>query len=119
MASTPKDRKGKEAQRMSKAEKDLIQPFYPVYREIGLNLLNYTDEQAGQFIKAASNYFFFDEEPQFTDKKMGIAWAMMKDQIDRSRESYANRCRASRENGKKGGRPKADKEAEPASPAPF
>ncbi len=71
------------------------------YKEVFDDL---TDEQAGQIIKAIFAHET-GEECQLAGL-MNAVFTPIRQQLDRNRESYAEKCAKNRENGKTGGRPK-------------
>ena len=71
------------------------------------NLL--TDEESGQLLKAIIQY----EKTRIIPKLNGavnMAFSFIKNQLDRDREKYQNKCEKNRKNGVMGGRPKKKKE---------
>lgn len=76
--------------------------IYHEYRE-ALELL--TDEQRGQLLMALIDYSEAGKLPKLDGVAM-MAFTFIRSQMDRDLEKYNNRCKTSRENGKKGGRPK-------------
>ena len=73
------------------------------------NLL--TDEQIGQLMRAIIKYERTREIPQLNGI-VKMAFSFIKTQLDRDREKYQARCEKNRENAKKGGRPKKEKQTE-------
>lgn len=71
------------------------------------NLL--TDEQIGQLMRAIYQYEKTREIPQL-DGMLKMAFSFIKTQLDRDREKYQTKCEKNRENAKKGGRPKKQKD---------
>lgn len=71
------------------------------------NLL--TDEQIGQLMRAIIKYEKTKEIPQL-DGMLKMAFSFIKTQLDRDREKYNKKCEKNRENAKKGGRPKKQKD---------
>ena len=71
------------------------------------NLL--TDEQVGQLIRAIIKYEKSCEIPKL-DGMLKMAFSFIKTQLDRDREKYNKKCEKNRENAKKGGRPKKQKD---------
>lgn len=70
-----------------------------------------TDEEVGRLVRAMLAYQLTGEEPEFTGGERYV-WPYLRDRINRENETYDKRCAASRENGKKGGRPKKTAAAE-------
>lgn len=68
-----------------------------------------TDEQAGQLIKAIIKYEKQGETIEL-DGMTKMAFSFIKTQLDRDREKYQAKCEKNRENAKKGGRPKKQKD---------
>lgn len=75
-----------------------------------LELEDLTNEEVGEMFLAMCNYGKSGAEPLFTDRTLKTVWRRLKDRMDTDNEAYEERCRANKENGSKGGRPK--KEAE-------
>lgn len=71
------------------------------------NLL--TDEQIGQLMRAIIKYEKTGEIPEL-DGMLKMAFSFIKTQLDRDREKYNQKCEKNRENAKKGGRPKKQKD---------
>lgn len=71
------------------------------------NLLS--DEQIGQLIRAIIKYEKTGEVP-ILDGMLKMAFSFIKTQLDRDREKYQAKCEKNRENAKKGGRPKKQKD---------
>lgn len=80
--------------------------MYLDYKE-HLNLLS--DEQVGQLIRAIYHYEETGEIPQL-EGMIKMAFSFIKAQLDRDREKYQAKCEKNRENAKKGGRPKKQKD---------
>jgi hypothetical protein len=80
-------------------------------------------EEQGQLIEALFAYHAAGKEADHLPPAAGMAFCFIRDQMDRDTEKYENTIRAARENGKKGGRPKAvsrdgtEKKEEENSPA--
>lgn len=70
-----------------------------------------TDEQAGKLIKAIIKYEKTAETSEL-DGVTKMAFSFIKTQLDRDREKYNKKCEKNRENAKKGGRPKNQKDNE-------
>ena len=79
-------------------------------------LINHlTDEQAGRLYKALLMYGDEGELPDLDDDQAcTLAFIILKGEIDRNFERYAETCEKRREAGKKGGRPRKSKENEEA-----
>lgn len=71
------------------------------------NLL--TDEQIGQLMRATMQYEKTGEITEL-DGMVKMAFSFIKTQLDRDREKYNKKCEKNRENAKKGGRPKKQKD---------
>lgn len=71
------------------------------------NLL--TDEQIGQLMRAIYQYEKTREVPRL-DGMLKMAFSFIKTQLDRDREKYKAKCEKNRENAKRGGRPKKQKD---------
>ena len=63
------------------------------------------DEKAGQLIKHILKYVN-DEDPETDDIIINLAFTPIKQQLKRDLVKYEERAERSRENGKRGGRPK-------------
>ncbi len=64
-----------------------------------------SDEEIGRLVIGMLRYARDGDVPSFTGNE-GFIFPVYKAQIDRERDAYAERAKASRENGKLGGRPK-------------
>lgn len=64
-----------------------------------------TDKQAGQLIKAIFIYERTQEVPQLQGT-LKVAFAPIKQKLDKNREKYIEKCEKNAENGKRGGRPR-------------
>lgn len=64
-----------------------------------------TNEKAGELIKHIFSYVN-DEDPESKDIIINLAFTPIKQQLKRDLDKYEKRASNSRENGKKGGRPK-------------
>ena len=79
-----------------------------------------SDEECGQMINAIIAYAKTGEAKEFADRSMRIIFDEFKKELDMDAEKYEQKCEANRENGKKGGRPKKEKETEePKKPNGF
>lgn len=63
-----------------------------------------TDEECGKLFKAILSYAENGTLPNFSGS-LEMAFLMIKNQLDRNSEKYAEKCKKNRENGAKGGRP--------------
>ena len=71
-----------------------------------------TDEQAGRVYKALLRYGFTGEITDFSDDgAANVAYILFKTEIDHNFERYAEICERNRENAKKGGAPRGNKNA--------
>lgn len=68
-----------------------------------------SDEQAGQLIKAIIKYEKTGKIVEL-DGMVKMAFSFIKTQLDRDRQKYRTKCEKNRENAKKGGRPKKQKD---------
>lgn len=84
-----------------RAEKDSFLVFY----EWENNLENLTDEQAGVLFRAMFAYEKRGEAYAGADPAVAMAMSFIRCAIDRNRQKYLERCKANRQNGKRGGRP--------------
>lgn len=72
-----------------------------------------TDQQAGKVIKALLRFAHDDKEQQIEDDQAAqIMYIWLRAQIQRDFEKYRARCEANAHNGKKGGAPVGNKNAE-------
>ena len=69
-----------------------------------------SDEECGALVKALLAYGEEGTLPENLTGSARIAFSFIRRQIDRDNEKYDERCEKNRSNGKKGGRPAADKE---------
>ena len=76
--------------------------FWDAYYK-ALKLLD-TNEQRGEFVMGLCEYVFDGAEPTFSDPKIEFGFSLIADQARQSKELSA----ASREYGKRGGRPRKD-----------
>ena len=93
-------------------QEEIETPGFLIYREAAYILESIRDPaDAGRVIQAITAYFLFGETPPkpFEDKRMRDAFNKLRGDIDRDAASYRKRVQRSRENGKKGGRPKKPK----------
>ena len=65
-----------------------------------------SNEKKGELITAIIDFFKNEEEPEFSDLALQIAFNVTRNTIKRDVEKYNERCLKNSENGKKGGRPK-------------
>ncbi len=82
-----------------------------LYNSYLLSLAPYTDAQVGRLVRAMMAYSQTGEIPQFKGAERMI-WPTLQNQLDRDREVYEDRRRASILNGAKGGRPKRQKKTQ-------
>lgn len=68
-----------------------------------------TDEEYGKLIRAVSKYAQTGEKSTFSDRMVKSNFKTMIKATDRFSSKYEEKCEKNRENGKKGGRPKAEK----------
>ena len=68
-----------------------------------------TDEELGQLLRAIMLY---EETGKITELSgmLKMAFSFIKTQLDRDREKYQSRCEKNKENAKRGGRPKKQKD---------
>lgn len=83
-----------------------------LYHNYGAQVDILTDEQAGQFIKGIFAYVNTGVRPQFQEPIVAMLFSIVADQLDRDTEKYEHTCRVRSEAGKKGGRPRKNREAE-------
>ena len=82
-----------------------------VYLDWRRHLVRLEDDEKGRLLMAIFDYEETGAIPENLSPAAEMAFSFMQAELDRNRESYEARCRANRENGKKGGRPpKAEKE---------
>ena len=78
-----------------------------------MELLNFlTFQQRGELITAIFEYVREGEVQTKLDAPTEIVFTSVRLHLDRDRETYFERCRQNRENGKKGGRPKKSEKTE-------
>lgn len=78
---------------------------------------SYTDEEVGRIVRAMIAYRKNGEQPNFEGNERFI-WPVVKRDIDESRLAQERAAEISRENGKKGGRPRKTPAALPEEPKP-
>lgn len=78
--------------------------IYLDYKEKFFDLL--TKEQIGELILGIVQYEKTREVPEFSEVALKMAFNQIKDNLDRDYEKWIKRSNTSKENGKKGGRPK-------------
>lgn len=71
------------------------------------NLLS--NEEIGILIKSIMKYEKTREVPQL-EGILKMAFSFIKTQLDRDREKYQAKCEKNKENGRRGGRPKQEKQ---------
>lgn len=76
---------------------------------------SYTDEEVGRIVRAMIAYRKNGEQPNFEGNERFI-WPVVKRDIDESRLAQERAAEISRENGKKGGRPRKTPAALPEEP---
>jgi hypothetical protein len=86
-----------------------------LYNSYLASLAPYTDAQVGRLVRAMMAYSQNGEIPLFKGTERMI-WPTLQNQIDRDREAYEDRRRASIKNGAKGGRPKSQKKTQELIP---
>lgn len=84
-----------------------------VYDEWAENCEDLSDQEFGQLMRAVFKYKQTGENPAFSDRTMRACWKPIKQAFDRTTSAYDERCKRNQENGKKGGRPKAEKTEKP------
>lgn len=78
---------------------------------------SYTDEEVGRIVRAMIAYRKNGEQPDFDGGNERFIWPVIKRDIDESRLAQERAAEISRENGKKGGRPRKTPAALPEAPA--
>ena len=68
-----------------------------------------SDEQFGQLMRAGLNYVASEEVPDFDDFMLGLAFDVLKVEVDQNIKKYEAICEKKREAGRKGGLAKANK----------
>lgn len=66
------------------------------------------DTQIGTLIRLAMMFAKTGVEPDVEDPLVSMAFSFMRGNIERERQAYERRVKASRENGAKGGRPRRE-----------
>jgi hypothetical protein len=89
-------------------EERTIAPGYMTYREAAIMFSLMPDSEAAKAIKATVNYYLYGTEIQL-DGVAGAVYAIMRADIDRNNEKYDEIVKRNTRNGRKGGRPKANK----------
>jgi hypothetical protein len=79
--------------------------LYEEYEEL---LAMLTDEECGRLFRGIFYYERTGEEPDGMSQGMKIIFTVIRNRLDANREKYRKKCERMRENGMKGGRPKAD-----------
>lgn len=77
-----------------------------MYTSYGKELEDLSDEEFGLLVRCMIRYINTGEEPSGLEKNLNIVWKMIKGNLIRDKQKYDKRCETSKENGKKGGRPK-------------
>lgn len=67
-----------------------------------------TDEEFGKIMRAICEFAFSGELQELHDRGLNVIARAMKTGIEKRTESYINQCEQRRENGRKGGKAKAD-----------
>ena len=80
-----------------------------LYTQFYESIVELTNEQAGEMLKALFVYSITEEEPNFTGI-LKMAWIPIRQQIDRAAEKYEKKAGSNRANGQLGGRPKKNEE---------
>lgn len=80
-------------------------PYIKIFADTGATVDMLSDAEAGRLLKALLHYNTSGKEDSLPGQER-LIFAMLKAQIERDNNSYATKCEANRENGKKGGRPK-------------
>lgn len=102
-------------------DKDKEMPGFMVYRDLLTGTKRLSDEELGRVFRGMMRYAFLGEMPEFDDdSREATAFDMVQPKMDHDYKKYSGQSNASKENGKKGGRPKKkkDPEPEPAKPEP-
>lgn len=81
--------------------------YFKLFPDILESWAELTDEECGRLVRALAVYSRTGQPPPMTGNERFL-FPVHRAQIDRDMESYANRCEANAENGKKGGRPKSE-----------
>ena len=100
---------GKTLALLSKGESSMDKNSFLIYLdyEEQFNLL--TDEQVGQLMRAIIKYEKTGIVPEL-EGMLKMAFSFIKTQLDRDREKYNKKCEQNRENAKRGGRPRKQKD---------
>lgn len=80
---------------MTKEEK---RPGFIIYYETLDSLEEYTDEEAGSFLRAAAMYTRYGALPDFSDRGLRGLWKRTKNDLDRDDAAYQKKCQFNRYN---------------------
>jgi len=83
-----------------------------VFSEWEDNCEDLTDEEFGRLMRAFFKYAKNGVKPTFSDRAMRACWRPIQQATDRANEAYQAKCEKNRENGKKGGAPKGNTNAQ-------
>ena len=83
-----------------------------VFSEWEDNCEDLTDEEFGRLMRAFFKYAKNGVKPTFSDRAMRACWRPIQQATDRANEAYQAKCEKNRENGKKGGAPKGNMNAQ-------
>lgn len=72
-----------------------------------------TDEELGMIFRAMLRFAKNGELPEFENKTLYMVFSFVKNAIERDMAAYEEKCRKNAENGKKGGKKKAEAELPP------
>ncbi len=73
-------------------------PGVMLYYETFDSLEEYTDEETGQFLRAACEYARFGLLPEFTDRGLRSLWKRTMHDLDRDEAKYQATCQQNRYN---------------------
>ncbi len=82
---------------------------FQLYTDYKEHIDRLSDVEAGQLLKAILNYEN-GVNPSDLPGAVGMCFSFIRAQLDRSEEKYREKCFINSSNGKKGGRPKAEKQ---------
>lgn len=81
--------------------------YFKLFPDILESWAELTDEECGRLVRALALYRRTGQPPPMTGNERFL-FPVHRAQMDRDSDSYASRCEANAENGRKGGRPKSE-----------
>lgn len=86
----------------------MAREYFCAYHSLLESLTPFSDAECGRLFRACLKYSRDGEVAELSGNERFI-WPMLKNMIDRDKETYSERCGTNRLNGEKGGRPKNPK----------